>query len=292
MPNIIKGVYTALITPFKANGRGIDESVLRDLIQRQIAAGIQGIVLGGSTGEGQTLEMSELETLLKVALEHKGKIQVIGACGMSGTQATADRYHWISQTGVDAVLVSNPAYNKPPQRGLVAHFEAIAARASTPLIVYNIPGRSSVNLLPESLKTLWAIPHILAVKESSGSIEQIQSVLGEIPQGKVLLSGDDPLNLSVWALGGQGTVSVLSNVLPEKVAELWSLWNQGKMESARTLHLKLSRITQLLFSESNPIPTKFAVGSILKKDLLPRLPLVSLDEKFKAPLLQELKSWL
>mgnify|MGYP000880103664 CR=1 FL=1 len=285
----IEGVYTALITPFKKDGSGVDSKTLSQLIERQIEAGISGIIFGGSTGEGQTMELSELTETFETALPYKSKIQIIAACGFSSTSATAQRYEWLAKQGVDAVLVSTPPYNKPPQRGLVRHFQEIAQRATTPIIVYNIPGRTAVNLLPSSLNELWKIPHILAVKESSGSLEQMQLVMRDLPAGKVLLSGDDPLNLPVWSIGGRGTVSVLSNVAPKGLVKLWKLWSANQPVEAAKLQSELLPLTNLLFSESNPIPTKFCLSRILKKDLNPRLPLVPLDEVHHAKLLEELR---
>lgn len=285
----IQGVYTALVTPFGQTGQGIDTTTLERLIQRQIDGGIQGIVIGGSTGEGQTMDQSELETALDCSLAFKSKIQIIGACGFSGTQATADRYEWLAKKKLDAVLVSTPPYNKAPQRGLVEHFKQIASRADTPIIVYNIPGRTAVNLLPESINELWKISTIAAVKESSGSIEQMQSILRTLPKDKALLCGDDPLNLSVWAIGGMGTVSVLSNVAPKAVSQLWKFWTEGNVREAAKLQSELSTITSLLFCESNPIPVKFAVGALTRSTLNPRLPLVPLDDKFRTGLANELK---
>lgn len=284
---LIHGVYTALITPFLPQG-GLDREALKRLIERQIRAGIRGIVFGGSTGEGQALTIEEIDELISTALPFQERIQIIGACGQSSTAETANRYRRLSQLGVNAVLVSTPAYNKPPQRGLIAHFETVAAAAATPIILYNIPGRTAVNLLPETLQNLWKIPHLVSVKESSGSLEQMQQILRQIPKGKTLLSGDDPLHIPVWALGGQGCVSVLSNLAPEAIQKLWTLWTQGSHLEAGALQIELSRIIQLLFTESNPIPCKFAVGALLEKEWSPRLPLVPLDPSLRPALLQEI----
>jgi len=284
-----EGVYTALITAFHKSGTGIDEKITARLIERQIEAGVTGIILGGSTGEGQTLELNEIENLIKVAKAFKGKIQIMGACGFSGTQQTADRYAWLCKNEVDAVLISTPPYNKAPQRGLVRHFQEIAKLGDKPIMAYNIPGRTAVNLLPSTMKDIWKISQIAALKESSGSIEQIQQSLYEMPQGKSLFCGDDPLSLSVWALGASGTVSVLSNICPKALVTQWKAWKSGKISEAQEIQKKMMTLTQHLFVESNPIPTKFCMGQILKTELNPRLPLVSLDEAHHLKLKESLK---
>jgi 4-hydroxy-tetrahydrodipicolinate synthase len=286
------GVMTALITPFDPSGKGIDVEVFSLLMKRQIDAGVQSVILGGSTGEGQTLELPELEALLKAAQKFRKQIQVLGACGFSSTAATAERLKWLDAQGVDAVLVSTPPYNKAPQRGLKAHFVAIAEAApKCPLLVYNIPGRTAVNLAPATLQSLWSVPSIQAVKESSGSIEQMSEILREIPKDRFLLSGDDPLNLPIWSLGGVGTVSVLSNVAPRAVVQLWQLWKSREIEKAQELHLSLLPVIQKLFVESNPIPTKFLMETLLSKPLPPRLPLMPLASEFKSDVLIALE-WL
>lgn len=286
---MFRGLYTALVTPFGPNGSGIQTDILCQLIERQIEAGIDGIIFGGSTGEGQVLEQSETQELLQTALRYKGKIQILGACGSSGTSQTSERYKALSQMGVDGVLISTPPYNKPPQRGLLAHFEKIAASAATPIMVYNIPGRTSVNLLPATVKELWKIPQIKSIKESSGSIEQMQTILNDLPAEKSLLCGDDPLSLSVWAIGGAGTVSVLTNVAPQPVVKMWKTFKAGQVLEAAKIQKQLTRLTNLLFVEPNPIPAKFAVGRLIKADLAPRLPLVPLDPAHQNAILSELE---
>ncbi len=273
----MKGLFTALITPFQASGTGIDKTILTQLIERQVEAKIDAIIFGGSTGEGQTLTPSELEEIFSVAQSFRGKIKILGACGSHGTSQTIDQIRRLENLGVEGVLVSTPSYNKPPQRGLVEHFKRVAAATKLPLVIYNIPGRSSVNIAPSTLLELWKIPNAVAVKESSGNMEQIHQVAKELPPGKILLSGDDPLNLPIWAIGGQGTVSVASNVAPKILHHIWTCWKEGREAEAREWDSRLQQYIPHLFTESNPIPAKWAVGQVLKTDLKLRLPLVSLD---------------
>jgi 4-hydroxy-tetrahydrodipicolinate synthase len=284
-----EGIFTALITPFQSGGRGIDREAFHKLMNRQIAAGVDAVILGGSTGEGQTLEIEELDELLELGLAFKNKIKVLGACGSSSTSQTIERLKHIQKKKPHGILVSNPPYNKPPQRGLQKHFEAIADATEVPLIVYNIPGRTGINLAPATLQNLWSKPSIVSVKESSGSVEQMESILRSIPSGKTLLCGDDPLNLSIWALGGRGTVSVLSNVAPKALTEMWRLWKSGEIAQAQKIHHQVTPFIEALFCESNPIPVKFCMAEILKTPLAPRMPLVDLEVSHHARLRSEIK---
>jgi len=281
----IEGIYTALVTPFKpaplnaeaAAEVGIDEGLFSQIIERQIEAGVSGIIVGGSTGEGQSLSEHELKQAFKIASPFRGKVQIIGACGSSSTEETISKLKHIEDQGAEAVLVSSPPYNKPPQRGLIEHFQKIAASTRLPLIIYNIPSRTAVNILPITLKELWKIPNAIAIKESSGNWDQIQQIALEIPETKTLLSGDDPFNLPVFSIGGRGAVSVISNLAPRSLVHLWKSWLKKDLEAVRKTNASLQAFMPLLFVESNPIPVKWAMGEILKAELKPRLPLVSLE---------------
>ena len=283
-----EGIFTALVTPFKKSGRGIDREIFNRLMERQIEAGIEGVILGGSTGEGQTLEVDELEELLEFASAFKSRIKVLGACGSSSTSQTIERLQTIQKKNPHGVLVSTPPYNKAPQRGLQKHFESIADASDLPLMVYNIPGRTAVNLLPATVQALWKNPKIIAIKESSGSVEQMEVILRQLPTGKTLLCGDDPLSPSVWSLGGKGTVSVLSNVAPRALAQMWNLWKQGKIKECQQIHHQVSPFIETLFCESNPIPVKFCMAEILKTSLTPRLPLVECESAHHARIRAEI----
>jgi 4-hydroxy-tetrahydrodipicolinate synthase len=284
-----EGIYTALITPFSDGQKGVDEKTYRKLIERQIAAGVRGIIVAGSTGEGQTLTESEWKELLKIALPYKEQIQILGSCGTSSTLETKERFKYLAEIGVDAALIATPAYNKPPQRGLVEHYRQIASSApQLPIMAYNIPGRTAVNLTPATIQELWKISSIQALKESSGNWDQILEIRKDLPKDKFLLSGDDPLNLPFFSIGAHGSVSVLSNVAPKAVVQCYEAFKKGDLASAQKIQWSIHRLIQLLFTESNPIPVKWAVGHLLQKDLPPRLPLVKLDEVYHSSLKAEL----
>lgn len=286
----IEGFYTALVTPFKENGTEIDADMVESLLDRQANAGIQGVILGGSTGEGQTLDWTEIQNLISIGKNFKNRIQIWGACSFSGTAQTAERYQQISQLDVDGVLISSPAYNKPPQRGLIRHFQEIAKAGTAPIMVYNIPGRTAVDIKPDTLAEISKIPQVVAIKESSGNLSQIQEVSTKLPSGKILLCGDDPLSLDVWKMGAQGTVSVMSNILPSACSQLWKIWKSEKIQEAAALQNKFSKFLELLFVESNPIPAKYFLSLLMKHPMKPRLPLVDLDPRFHEALRSELKA--
>jgi 4-hydroxy-tetrahydrodipicolinate synthase len=274
-----EGIYTALITPFLSNG-GIDEKCFRFLIERQIEGGTHGLIIAGSTGEGLTMTESEWADAIKIAVEYKSKIHILGSCGMSGTQQTIEKYRKLADLGVDGALISTPAYNKPPQRGLVEHYARISESASLPIMVYNIPGRTAVNILPATMKEIWKLKNVVALKESSGNWEQFLTMMTDKVEYKheaAVLVGEDAMNLAAFLSGAEGTVSVLSNIVPKATSLLWNLAKKANPNAARKLQADLLNLTNLIFVESNPIPTKWCLSQILKTDLKPRLPLVPLD---------------
>ncbi|MBN8555543.1 MAG: 4-hydroxy-tetrahydrodipicolinate synthase [Deltaproteobacteria bacterium] len=282
-----EGIYTALVTPFGENETGIDEKAYRKLIERQIQAGIKGIVVAGSTGEGQTLTEAEWETALKIAITYKDQIQILGSCGTSNTAETISRFKKLASLGADAALISTPGYNKPPQRGLIEHYQKVAASAALPIMVYNIPGRTAVNLTPATIRELWKISNVASIKESSGNWDQILEIRKDLPENKFLLSGDDPFNLPFFSIGAHGAVSVLSNIAPKALVQMLAAFKKSDLKTAEKIQMQVHKLTQLLFVESNPIPVKWLVGQILKQNLSPRLPLVKLDETHHSALKRE-----
>lgn len=285
---MFQGIYTALITPFK-NGNGIDEDLLNQLIERQVEAGIHGIILGGSTGEGQTLSLQEKKNLLRMGAQFRDKIKIIGGCGSSSTYETLEHLKLISDSGAHGALVSAPPYNKPPQRGLIKHFETLCATVNFPIIVYNVPGRTAVNIQPATMKTLFEIPQVQSLKEASGNWDQILQMKAITPAGKTILSGDDSLNLSFLAIGAHGTVSVLSNVAPRAMISFWNAWQNQQVEKARSIFEILTPLAQNLFLESNPIPAKWCLSCLLKTDFPLRSPLVTLDGLHQNKLKEDLE---
>jgi len=284
------GVWTALITPFQKSGTGIDEAIFKKLIERQIEAQSRAVVLAGSTGEGPTLSLAEWESLLKIAAPYRDQIHICISCSSSSTQESVERLQRACNLGAQSALVSTPAYNKPMPKGVIAHFEALAkAQQKFPLIVYNIPGRTATNISVETMTELWKIPEVVALKESSGNWSQFLDLIESLPAKKNILSGDDPMNIAMIAHGASGTVSVLSNVVPKLVVELVEAVSFGRIAEAAEVFYATYPLTKALFSESNPIPVKYAVGLLMDRELLPRLPLTRLEEKNSERIQRELK---
>ncbi len=284
------GVWTALVTPFGPNGHGIDEKTYRKLIERQVEAHVTAIVVAGSTGEGQTLTDDEWRQLIKIATSYRDQIHICVACSSSSTQVSVERLKELSDLGAQSALVATPPYNKPMPQGIVAHYEALAkARSGFPLVVYNIPGRAGTNITPETMAQLWKIPEVYALKESSGNWSQFLDLVTQLPPKKSILCGDDPFNIAMITHGASGTVSVLSNVVPKSVVQLVEAVNFARMAETLEIFYDTHELTKALFVESNPIPVKYAVGLILGKDLLPRLPLTPLSEKHHQLLRSEMQ---
>lgn len=285
-----EGIYTAIVTPFLSKG-GVDEKLFTQLIERQIEGGTDGLIIAGSTGEGLTMTDAEWAQALSIGLRYKSQIKILGSCGQSGTQQTIHRFSQLGEMGAHGALISTPAYNKPPQRGLLEHYSKIAETSDLPIMVYNIPGRTAVNIQPSTMQDIWKIKSVVALKESSGSWEQFLVMLTDQKKIKASAStfiGEDAMNLAAFLSGAAGTVSVLSNLVPKATSKLWKLAKENKTEEARSLQAELLPLTQYIFSESNPIPAKWALGYLLKTDLKPRLPLMPLDsshhEKLKGAL--------
>ena len=269
---------TALVTPF--NGSGIDYDGLRSNIQFQIANGISGIVPLGTTGESPTIEEDERREIVRVAVEEaKNKVPVIVGTGTNSTKSTIEHTARAKDAGADGVLIVSPYYNKPTQEGLYRHFEAVAKAADIPIIVYNIAGRTGVNIETRTLKRLSEICNIVGVKEASGSIPQIMEVITSMPRDFAVLSGDDNLTLSTMALGGHGVISVASNIVPKKVADLVSHAASGNFEVARESHEELLPLFKALFIETNPVPVKTAMNLLGMPAGPVRLPLVEVSKE-------------
>lgn len=268
------GTYTALVTPFEASG-DVDEPALRRMLEYQIVGGVSGVVLFGSTGEGVALTRQERERYLVTAVEAvSGRTQVIAGIAGSGTAQVADEVRSVSTLGVDGVMVSSPAYNKPGQDGLRAHFEAVGDASSVPVMLYNIPGRTAATLRPSTTLALAGHPQIQAVKEAAG-LGSLQEVVGGAQEEFSVLVGDDDLALPGMALGAHGLVSVVSNQAPALTVALIEAMQAADLERARALHFAMLPLIQANFSETNPTPVKAGLAAMgLIEDVL-RLPLVS-----------------
>ena len=278
---MFKGSIVAIVTPFK-NGR-IDEEAYRQLIEFQIQNGTSAIVPGGTTGESATLTVEEHNRVIDIAIEAVNKrVPVIAGTGGNSTKEAIELTTHAKDAGADASLQVTPYYNKPTQQGLYEHFRAIARAVSLPQILYNVPGRTSVNMLPETVARLAGMEEIVAVKEASGNLGQMIELM-ELAGDKItLLSGDDNLTLPVLSIGGQGVVSVIANIVPKETANMVRAWEDGNIETARNMFYKLFPLCQAMFYETNPIPVKTALalmGKITEEMNLPLTPMSSANLK-------------
>jgi 4-hydroxy-tetrahydrodipicolinate synthase len=277
----LRGCATALVTPFKSDG-AVDEQRLRDLLEFQIAGGMRVLVPCGTTGESVTMTEEENQLVIRTTVElARGRAKVIAGTGSNSTAVTIQRSKVARELGVDGVLTVAPYYNKPTQGGLYAHFRAIAEAVSgLPVVIYNVPGRTSSNISAETtLRLARDVENIVAVKEASGNLSQIMEILRARPEGFRVISGDDSLTLALIALGGDGLISVASNEAPRMMSELNDLALAGQWDEARALHYKLLPLMEGNFIESSPGPVKagMALMGLLEENL--RLPLVPVQEK-------------
>jgi 4-hydroxy-tetrahydrodipicolinate synthase len=275
---MFRGVFTALVTPFNRDG-SIDHEALKALVDVQIEAGIDGLVPMGSTGESATVTHDEnivvVETVVKQAA---GRVPVIAGTGSNATAEAVRMTKMAADVGANATLQVAPYYNKPTQEGLYLHFTTIAEATELPIIVYNIPGRTSINVANETMLRLAAHPKIAGVKEASGSMPQVMGLIGEKPEGFDVLSGDDNHTLPVVALGGTGTVSVSGNFAPRLMVSYVHAALDGEYEKARDLHYRLLPLFQASSIRINPIPIKYAMATTGMIQEIYRLPLCPLDE--------------
>lgn len=255
----IEGFYTAIITPFLENGE-VDYDGLRQLIRFQVAAGVDGIVALGTTGEAPTLSAKEKENIIAISREEtQGKVFLMVGTGNYSTNKTIEETRIAKWLGADSVLIVTPYYNRPTQEGIYLHFKAVAEAVEIPIMVYNIQSRTGQNICTETLYRLAQIPQISSVKEASGSIAQMIEVFEQISRLRkdfTLLSGDDLLTVPSMALGGRGIISVIGNIVPLQVRELVDACNRGDFAKAREIHYKLLPIVKMAFLETNPIPVK------------------------------------
>jgi 4-hydroxy-tetrahydrodipicolinate synthase len=272
-PDRFRGTFTALVTPF-TSGDAIDYEAFDRLLHQQMAGGVQGVVLLGTTGESPTVTDTERDELLRFTMKRaKGRMLVVVGTGSNSTSVSIAHSRHAAELGADALLIVNPYYNKPTQAGLLAHFRAIADAVSVPIILYNIAGRTGVNLATETVVQLAEHPRIIGVKEASGDIPQMMNVLHRTPDNFLVLSGDDMLTFPLLALGGDGVVSVLSNLLPAEISSMVTAAANGDWEKARRLHFQLLPMLHACLIETNPLPIKTALAlrGIVREQF--RLPL-------------------
>ncbi|MDX1958472.1 MAG: 4-hydroxy-tetrahydrodipicolinate synthase [Leptospiraceae bacterium] len=287
---MFQGVFTAIITPFKNDRIDYDSYFL--ILDKQIQSGISGVVPCGTTGESPTLSTEEHTELIRKTVEYcKGKIQVLAGAGSNSTKEAVELTKHACEDGADGILSVNPYYNKPTQEGLYQHFWTIAENSTKPIMLYNIPGRTGVNLLPETITRLSAHPRISSIKEATGDLGQMAKTIYLLPKEFTVLSGDDNLTLPLLAIGGVGVVSVVSNLFPKSIKELVDSFQKGNLDRAREIHYKLLPIFALAFMETNPIPVKQAMSWFGFGNGEIRLPLTTLSknsqsEEFKKKLFE------
>jgi 4-hydroxy-tetrahydrodipicolinate synthase len=277
----IQGTFTALVTPFKGDAaQSIDGEALDALVDRQIAGGVDGLVPCGTTGEAPTLsEGEQLEVISRVTARARGRIKVVPGTGTNSTRSTVERSKQAERAGADAVMVVCPYYNKPSQEGLLRHLLAVAESVSCPVVLYNIPSRTGVDLLPETLERLCKeAGNVVAMKEATGNVLRTQQLVRIFGDRLTVLSGDDALTLPIIAAGGRGVISVTSNLLPKEVARATALALEGSWTEARESHLALLRLHESLFLEPNPAPVKAALGMERSMSDAVRLPLIRASE--------------
>jgi 4-hydroxy-tetrahydrodipicolinate synthase len=289
-----EGTYTAIITPFRDTAdRAIDWEAYDKVVAAQLAGGITGIVPCGTTGESPTLDHAEqLEVIKRTVKLAKGKATVLAGTGVNSTRGTIALSRAAEEAGADAVMAVVPYYNKPTQEGLREHYVAVAASVKCPVVVYNVPGRTSIDLTAETLARIAeAAPNVVAVKEATNNVLRAQEILRLMGDRMTVLSGDDALTLPMIAVGARGVISVTSNVYPAEVTRATRLALDGKLEEARRAHLALCRVHEAMFVEANPSPAKAAVAHKLGISDAVRGPLARISEGARAKVLAALDAY-
>ncbi len=285
---MFEGAMTAIVTPFK-NGK-VDEETLKELIDRQIENGVKAIVPCGTTGESPTLTYEEHERVIELTVNHvNGRVKVIAGAGSNSTHEAVHLVSFAKKAGADGALVITPYYNKPTQKGLYEHYKKIAESVDIPIVIYNVPGRTGVNIETETIVELSKIKNIVGIKEASGSLDKVTAILSKCDIE--VYSGEDALNYLIIANGGKGAISVTANVVPDKVSRLCDYALDGNFEKAKKLHYELYELNKAMFYETNPIPVKTALSMMgLINDEI-RLPLFAMAEKNKERLERVLKNY-
>ena len=287
---MFKGSIVAIVTPFK-NGE-IDEEELRELVEFQIENGTDGIVPCGTTGEASTLDYREHDRVVEIVVHQaKKRVPVIAGTGSNSTKEAIEITEHAKRVGADGALLITPYYNKPSQEGLYRHYKTVAEAVAIPQILYNVPGRTAVNMLPQTVARLAEIPNIVAIKEATGSLQQASEIIALCGDKIDVISGDDFITFPLMACGGVGVISVTANIMPKEVADMIDFFNAGNMEEARQLHLKLLKISNAMFIETNPVPVKTALGLMGKCSDDVRLPLAPMSEENTAKLAGIMKEY-
>lgn len=285
---MFKGSIVALVTPMLSNG-DVDFSQLEALIDFHVDQGTQALVIAGTTGESATLSHAEHCDLLNKSYEMiKRRLPMIAGTGANSTAEAIELTRCAGKCGAEAALLVTPYYNKPTQRGLFLHHQAIAAAVDIPQLLYNVPGRTACDMQADTVAELAKLPNIVGIKEATGSMDRLADIKRQVGKDFALLTGDDSTTCEFILNGGHGAISVTANVVPAKMARMCELALQGKAAEARAADAEIAELHRLLFIESNPIPVKWAVSQMGYGDLHLRLPMTVLDEKFQQPLKQAL----
>jgi 4-hydroxy-tetrahydrodipicolinate synthase len=284
---MFEGVITALVTPFRRDL--LDEDALRRLVEEQIAAGVDGLVPVGTTGESPTLTNEEHIRVIEVVIEAAAKrVPVIAGTGSNSTHEAIEMSIAAKRAGADGLLLVTPYYNRPGQEHMYRHFRAIMQATSLPTVVYNVPGRTASDLLPETIARLAEMPELVGVKEATGSALRAAQIIARVGQRIAVLSGDDATAFPLFALGGRGVISVVSNVAPALMSAMWDAAAAGDWNQARQLHYRLLPLGEGLFVEANPIPVKAALAMMGRMTEEIRPPLYPLAEQYRAKLRAQL----
>jgi len=272
-----QGCFVAIVTPFKEGE--LDEEALRKLIQFCLEKGVDGIVPCGTTGESPTLSFGEHKQVIKIAIEEaRGKVPIIAGTGSNNTSEAEELTKYAKETGADAALVITPYYNKPTPKGMQAHFSKLEA-IGLPIIIYNVPSRTGINIPPATVATLSRLKNIVGIKEASGNMDQVSSIISLSEPDFTVLSGDDSLTLPILSLGGGGVISVAANIIPEEITRMIGAYLRGESKKAKELHYKTYPLCRAMFIETNPLPVKTALArmGMLKKEW--RLPLDGMQKE-------------
>jgi 4-hydroxy-tetrahydrodipicolinate synthase len=280
MKTRLAGCGTALVTPFARDG-SIDEKALRSLVEWQLAEGVHFLVPCGSTGEAATMSADEQRRVIEIVVQTaKGRVPIVAGAASNDTQRAIALSKGAKAAGATHLLHTSPMYNKPPQRGIIAHYRAIADAVDLPIVLYNVPSRTGSNVEAKTTLALAATPGIVGIKEASGNLGQIADILRDRPPEFSVLSGDDEMTLAVMGVGGDGIISVIANATPRLMSQLCDCMRDGDIVGARERHFRLLPWMRAAFAESNPLPVKAALAMMRKIENVLRLPLVPMDEKY------------
>lgn len=285
---IFEGCGTAIATPFTKDGVNFEE--FGKLIEFQIQNNIDAIIVCGTTGESATMSTEEKKETIKYAIEKVAKrTKVVVGTGSNNTKSAIEMSKYAEEVGADGILVVTPYYNKTTQKGLISHYKEIAEAVNLPIIMYNVPSRTGVNILPKTCMELSKIKNIVAIKEASGDISQVAKIVNLCKEDLTIYSGNDDQIIPVLSLGGKGVISVLSNIMPKYTHNMTKKYLEGDLEEARKMQLEVSDLIEALFTEVNPIPVKYALNLMGYKFGIPRLPLIELTDKNKEKLKEVMK---